>query len=262
VKQILAQRLGTLAVAALLALPACNESSKSDSNSATGDAAKSAITVVDPATAGSITVEVHYDGKVPEPKILNMRNAPQCAAVHGEPVKEPSLMIEDGRVANAVVWIKSGLEGQSFAVPQTPVLIDQKGCLYEPRVATAMVGQTVEFRNSDPEPHNVHGKPQVVDAWNFMISRQGATRTLKFDKEEIAVPIGCDIHPWMTGFVAVTRTPYAGVSDKAGVVSLKNLPPGNYTVGVWHEKLGARDLSVVLAPSAAVTQQLTFPSLP
>ncbi len=262
-RNILAQPRWVLGITLPLLLAACSGSPTSESKSAPQEVAAKPVTPsVDPATAGSITVEVHYDGAVPEPKVLNMRNAPQCAAVHNEPVTDPSLTVTNGRVANVVAWVKSGLEGKTFPVPTTPVRIDQKGCLFEPRIATTMVGQPIEFRNSDPEPHNVHGKPQIVDSWNFMISRQGATRSLTFNKEEVAVPIGCDIHPWMTGFVAVTRTPYAGVSGKDGIVSLGNLPPGNYTIGLWHEKLGTRDLSVVLAPSADMKMQLTFAPLP
>src|SRR5207244_120000 len=124
------------------------------------------------------------------------------------PVVDQSLLVQDGHLANAVVWIKDGLQGWVFAPPTTPVIIDQKGCLYEPHVAAAMVSQPVQFLNSDREAHNVHGHPTVVSAWNFLLSRPGAAKTLGFDKPEVGIPVGCDIHPWMRGYLAVLPNPF------------------------------------------------------
>src|SRR5262249_15612843 len=145
-----------------------------------------------------------------------------------EPVYDQSLVAHDGHLANAVVWIKGGLERWVFAVPTETVTIDQRGCLYQPRVTVAMAGQPVEFLNSDTEAHNIHGRPKVVDAWNFMMSRQGANRSLTFDKAEVAIPIGCDIHPWMAGYLAVPPTPYAAVPSESGTATLNKVPPGTY----------------------------------
>jgi plastocyanin len=183
-------------------------------------------TPVDPATAGTLRVEVRYDGVVPTPKVIDMRSAPQCAAAHTSPVYDQSLIVADGHLANAVVWIKSGLEHWVFAPPATPVTLDQMGCVYQPHVAAAMVSQPVQFTNSDPDPHNVHGRPNVLGQWNFIMSRQGATRTLTFDKAEVAVPVGCDIHPWMSAYLAVLPNPYFAVTPASGTVTLTQVPPG------------------------------------
>src|SRR5262249_55357374 len=83
-------------------------------------------TPVDPATAASITIDVTYSGSVPPPKALNMASAAQCAAAHSEPVYDPSLAVHDGHLANAVVWIKDGLQNWVFAPPAAPAIIDQK----------------------------------------------------------------------------------------------------------------------------------------
>ncbi len=215
-------------------------------------------TPVDPATAGTIQVDVRYDGVVPTPKALDLRSAAQCAAAHPEPVYDPSLLVQDGRLANAVVWIKGGLEQWVFAPPTAPVVIDQKGCIYYPHVAAVMVSQPVEFRNSDPEPHNVHARPEVVRAFNFLMSRQGSKRTLSFDKSEVAVPVGCDIHPWMRAYVAVVANPYVAVTPPSGSVTLANVPPGEYVVGVWHEKLGTQEQRVKLDARGAASLRFTY----
>ncbi len=244
--------VGSLAVFGLaVALPACSNSSPTSEPTA-------GTTTVDPATAGSINVQVRYTGPAPKAQPLNMRSAPQCAAAHTEPVLDPSLVVQDGHLVNAFVWIKQGLEGKKFAAPTEPVTIDQTGCMYVPHVVGAMVSQPVSFVNSDPEPHNVHGRPAVVTPWNFMISRQGTSRSVTFDKPEVAVPVGCDIHPWMRGYVGVVAHPYFGVTPASGAVTLAKVPPGTYTVGVWHEKLGTQEQAVTLAQSGAVTLEFVF----
>lgn len=215
-------------------------------------------TPVDGATAAQVTVRVRYDGAVPEPKPINMGSTPGCAGLHPEPVFDRTLVVVDGNLANAVVWIKDGLQGWVFAPPAQAAKLDQKGCLYVPRVAAAMVGQGVEFVNSDPEAHNVHGRPAVVSGWNFMMSRQGSERTLYFDKPEMGIQVGCDIHPWMRAYLCVLPNPYFGVTGNDGLVSLKNVPPGEYTIGVWHESLGTLEQRVTLTPKAEVAVEMGF----
>jgi len=215
-------------------------------------------TPVDPATAGTVRLEVRYSGPVPTPKVLDMSVAAQCAAIHTQPVYDQSFVVRDGRLVNAVVWIKQGLEHWVFAPPSTPVRIDQKGCIFEPHVVAAMVNQPIEFTNSDPEPHNVHGKPRVVSAFNFMLSRAGAKRMLAFDKPEVAIPVGCDIHPWMRAYVAVVSNPYVAVTASEGFVTLSNVPPGEYVIGVWHEKLGTKEQVVKLEPRGSAALQVTY----
>jgi hypothetical protein len=168
------------------------------------------------------------------------------------------LVVNGGNLANAVVWIKDGLQGWVFAPPAQPVILDQKGCLYVPRVVAGMVGQPVEFRNSDPEAHNVHGRPRVVGGWNFMMSRQGAERTLYFDKAEMGVQVGCDIHPWMKAFLCIAPNPFFGVTGADGLVSLAGVPPGEYGVAVWHESLGTLEQRVTLQPRGELALEMPY----
>jgi plastocyanin len=217
-------------------------------------------TPVDPATAGSIVVGVAYAGSMPPPKPLDMRSAAPCAAAHAEPVYDQSLVVQDGHVANAVVWIKDGLQSWVFAPPTTPVVMDQKGCIYEPHVAAAMVGQPVQFLNSDREAHNVHGRPTVASAWNFLLSRAGAAQTLRFDKPEVGIPVGCDIHPWMRAYLSVLANPFFAVTPASGSVTLSQVPPGTYVIAVWHEKLGTKEQPLTLEPRGAVRVQFTYPA--
>lgn len=239
-------------LAAALFLSSCKDS-------ASEPPAAVSATPVNPATAGQVSVRVRHTGAVPEPKPINMSSTPACANLHPDPVFDRTLVVTNGNVANAVVWIKTGLEGWVLAPPAAPVKMDQKGCLYVPRVAAAMVGQAVEFVNSDPEAHNVHGRPQVVPAWNFMMSRPGSERTLYFDKPELGIQVGCDIHPWMKAFLCILPNPFFGVSGDDGLVNLTGIPPGEYTIAAWHESLGAAEQQVTVAPKGEVSLELVFP---
>lgn len=203
-------------------------------------------------------MEVRYEGPVPAAKLVDMRSAAQCAAAHPQPVYDGSLIVHDGHLANAVVWIKDGLQQRVFAPPTEPVVIDQQGCVYVPRVAAAMVSQPVRFLNSDREAHNVHGHPAVVSSWNFLLGRQGAEETLTFAKPEIGIAVGCDIHPWMRGYLSVVPNPYFGVTPASGAVTLALVPPGEYVVGVWHETLGTKEQRVTLAPSGSANVEVSY----
>jgi plastocyanin len=219
---------------------------------------KGPVTPVDSATAGSIEVQVSYSGTPPTPTVLNMSSVPACATLHPSPVVEPSLLVADGRLANAVVYIKSGFGERAFTAPTAAVVIDQKGCVYDPHVAAVMVGQPLQYRNSDTEAHNVHGRPRVADAWNFLMSRPNSTRDVTFDKAEVGIPVSCDIHPWMRAYVSVFDNPYFAVTPSDGTVTLRSVPPGDYVIAVWHETLGTLVKPVSLPARGAASVQFVF----
>jgi len=178
--------------------------------------------------------------------------------MHSEAVFDPSLVVDRGRVKNAVVWIESGLEGHSFSAPAAVVIVDQRGCMFEPRVVGVMLGQAVEFGNSDPEPHNVHGHPQVVRGWNFMLTRKGSSRRVTFEKPEIGIPVVCDVHPWMRAYVSVFSHPYFGVTSEKGEVTLEAIPAGQYRLAVWHEVLGTLQQEVAVLPRGAASAKFVY----
>ncbi len=221
-------------------------------------AQRSDITPVDSATAGTITVTVKANGTAPPPQPINMSVVPGCAKLNTTPAYDQSLVVNNGRVQDAVVWIKSGFAERRFPSPTQSVVIDQQSCLYKPRVAAVMVGQPLEFVNNDPEAHNVHGRPQVASAWNFLMSRQGSSRSMTFDKAEVGIPVGCDIHPWMQAYVSVFDNPYFGVTPPDGAVTLRDVPPGQYQVACWHPKLGTKAHQVTVEPKGAVSIDFTY----
>ena len=179
--------------------------------------------------------------------------------LYGKPLMTESLRVQNGRLQNGFVWISEGLEGKSFPVPNHEVVIDQRECAYRPHVIGVQVGQPLAFLNSDSFVHNVHSMATQNDKFNVSLASKNQKITRKFMKPEIMVRSKCDIHPWMTGFIGVVAHPYFGVSDEKGQVVLKNVPPGTYTVSVWHETLGVKTQKVTLDPKRDAKINFAFP---
>src|ERR1700681_2768752 len=137
---------------------------------------------------------------------------------------------------------------------------DQKGCQYIPHVMSLDVNQHFEVSNSDPHSHNIHPLPKPNGA-NHEWNRSQPPGTPPFDQvwagEEIAIPVKCNIHPWMHGYMAVVKGPTA-VSDDNGSYTISNLPPGNYTVTAWQETYGAQSQKVTVAAGKPATADFTY----
>ncbi len=195
--------------------------------------------VVDPATAGAVMGMVKMDGAAPKGRALKMDAEPSCAAKHStRPVDETFVTGDGGALANVVVYVKDGLGNKTFPVSGETVSIDQSGCIYTPHVVAVQADQNVEIKNSDATTHNIHPTPTSNREWNES-QPQGAPALKKtFAREELAIPVKCNVHPWMKMYIAVFKHPYFKVTGKDGKFEIKNLPPGDYTLSAWHEKLG------------------------
>jgi len=215
-------------------------------------------TPLDMATVGAITGEVRFSGSPPAETVVQMGSARDCAALHAGPVGAGDVLVHDGKVENALVYVKQGLGDRVFAVPDRSVVIDQKGCLFVPRVAAAQTGQPIRFENSDALQHNVHGVPEHATGWNFSLAMKGASRTIDVEDSEPAIEIKCDIHPWMRAYLGVFDHPYFAVTGPDGRFKLESLPPGTYLLEAWHERFGTRTATVTLAPSGTETVVFTF----
>ena len=118
--------------------------------------------------------------------------------------------------------------------------------MYEPHVVAMRADQRLEIVNNDPTSHNVHPTPANNREWN-KAQPPGSKAEETFSREEIAVPVKCNIHPWMKGYIAVFKHPYFAVTLKDGTFELRNLPPGTYTIRAWHEQLGSSTQKITVA---------------
>lgn len=221
-----------------------------------------APTAIDPATAGTIRGRVRFSGPVPAPKEIRMSGNPECSALHPATVPDDSLLVKDGALRNAVVYVKKGLEAQVFAPPASAVEVDQRGCLFLPRVACAQVNQPVAFLNSDPTKHNVHGVPKRSESFNRSLARKGTRAELRIPASEVGIPITCDLHAWMTGWLCVFDHPFFRTTGEDGAFEMKGLPPGEYVLEAWHERLGALERTVTVPPSGEAAVEFVFERLP
>ena len=214
---------------------------------------------VDPATAGTVTGTIRYVGKRPTPKVIDMSEEPACVeAHHGKAYDESLVVSRKGDLANAFIYVKSGLEGKTFAIPPTPVTIDQSGCWFRPRVLGIQVGQTLQVVNSDPVTHNIHPMAEVNRAWNHSQGAGDPPIDRRFTKPEIMIPVKCNIHSWMHAFIGVLPYPYFAVSQDNGSFTISNLPPGTYTIAVWQEKLGTQEQQITVPPHGSAEANFTF----
>ena len=214
---------------------------------------------VDPATAGSISGTIRFTGRKPVPKKIDMSNEPACVEAHkGRAVDESLVVSPKGDLANAFVYVKSGLEGKRFEIPPAPVVIDQHGCWFSPRVIGIQVGQSLQVVNSDPVTHNIHPQAQINREWNHSQGAGDPPITRRFLKPEIMIPVKCNIHSWMHAWIGVVDNPYFSVSKDDGTYTISNLPPGDYTIAVWHETLGTEEQHVTVAPHANAIENFTL----
>ena len=204
------------------------------------------------ASAGSIAGKITYKGKVPRTRPYDMASDPDCAKMHsGGKAANQMLVLGDGNtLANVFVRIKNA-PGFGSRVPNEPVVIDQNGCIYEPRVVGVMVGQPLRFKNSDGILHNVHGVPQVNKEFNIGMPPALAQSDVEFNRPEPVFSVKCDVHPWMNSYVAVMTHPYFAVTGTDGRFKIDNVPDGTYEIEAWHEKLSAKTGKATVSGGAA-----------
>jgi hypothetical protein len=214
---------------------------------------------VDPAAAGTVTGTIHFKGKRPAPKAIDMSEEPACVEAHRGKAYDESLVVgKDGALANAFIYVKGGLEGKTFAIPPTPVVIDQSGCWFRPRVMGIQMGQVLQVINSDPVTHNIHPMAEINRAWNHSQGAGDPPIARKFIKPEIMIPVKCNIHSWMHAFIGVLPYPYFAVSKDDGSFAIHNLPPGTYTIAVWQEKLGTQEQQITVPAHGTAEANFTF----
>src|SRR5215467_1905490 len=176
---------------------------------------------VDPGTAGSIAGTIRYTGRRPRSRPIDMSGDPACVeAHHGKAYDETVVAGANGGLANVFVYVKSGLEGKNFEIPQTPGVIDQQGCTFHPRVLGLETGQTLQVTNSDPVTHSIHPLAQINREWNHSQGQGDEPLARKFTKPEIMIRVKCNIHSWMRAYIGVVENPYYAVSGDTGTFEI------------------------------------------
>jgi plastocyanin len=197
-------------------------------------AAYEAIAVTDGGTlSGTVTIE----GTAPPPAKIEVTKDPEVCGKESKEKVNPSLLVgQGGGIANVVVTVKAA-KGKKLEVPATNPVFDQKTCEFHPHVLAFPAGSTVDVINSDGILHNIHTTSTVNPSQNQAQPKFKPKIQIKIEKPE-TIAIKCDVHGWMSGYWVATDTPYVAVTAADGSFKIADLPPGDYDVELWQEKLG------------------------
>jgi plastocyanin len=204
------------------------------------------------AAGGTISGTVKYDGTAPAPKSVEVTKDKEVCGLHPHFV-EDLIVDSSGGIANAVVIVK-GAKGD---MKPTEVKFDQKGCDYVPHVLAFPAGSTVDITNSDGILHNIHTYSDKNPSFNAAQPVFKKVIKHQVDQPEV-IKVTCDVHGWMHGWWVATDTPYFAVTDDKGNYSIAGVPPGDYTVEVWQEKLGTDDQKASVKDGATATTNFTL----
>lgn len=162
-----------------------------------------------------------------------------------------------GRKDKSVVYIDA-IAGKTFPAPKDHPVMDQRALMFSPHVMVIQQGTTVEFLNSDNVQHNAFWTGIGGDkkaGHNLGTWPKGEKRAFTFSKSGV-VPILCNVHPEMTGFVIVSPTPYFAETDDNGNYKIKDVPDGSYTLTAWHE--GVKNQSKLVTVSGGSKADFTL----
>ncbi|MDZ4772826.1 MAG: hypothetical protein SGI72_06780 [Planctomycetota bacterium] len=193
-----------------------------------------------------VTGKVTFDGKLPERKLLPAtpeQTKGCCPEGKSVDARDPRLVIDEkGGIANVLVTVQ--VPDVKCEPSKTPIVVDQRSCVFEPHCTIVPAGSKVVFKNSDTVVHNVHVYSQRNDSSNDTVAA-GAEKEYVFAHAD-KVTIGCDYHPWMSGVLLVVDTPFAALTKPDGSFSIEGLKPGTYKLKVWHEVLGRAESELVV----------------
>src|SRR5262245_52186958 len=186
------------------------------------------------AAGGAIKGTVTLKGTAPELKKLAVTIDQYVCGKEKNP--EELVLSPQGGIRSAVVWLEKPPAGAPAAALASTATMDQKDCVFAPRVVVVPAGGKIDFLNSDRLLHNLHSTPRANPPFN-RTQPKGRTITIAFEKPEI-IRVTCDLHSWMRGWVVVAEHTYYTITDGAGEFEFKGVPPGRYDLRVWPVRLG------------------------
>lgn len=219
-----------------------------------------AYTASSVSNGGTISGVVKFEGDMPEMKVLEItKDQEVCAAT--EKYDEALVVGEGNALKNTIVYLIDISQGKDFD-KATKLEIDQKGCQFTPHVQIVPVGVRLTMLNSDKVNHNVH----IFSSVNKPVNKQQTKNRRKMPlaavkKAEGPVSVKCDIHGWMSAWIAYVPHPYFAVTNEKGEFTLEDVPAGTYKLGYWHEACGtnsASPASVTVEAGGTVTQDFAL----
>ena len=189
--------------------------------------------------------------------LTSARSAPSAVSVYGRRGVAPKLAAVGPETSKVVIQL-AGVKAASAAAPMHARIV-QRGEQFTPPVTVVTVGSTVDFPNEDSYFHNVFS---LSRAGTFDLGRypSGSSRSFAFDRAGV-VKVFCHIHAQMNALVMVLDHPWFAIPTESGAYSLPPVPPGEYTLIAWHERIGERRQAVRVAAGASTQVDFTLPVL-
>jgi plastocyanin len=214
---------------------------------------------IDLATTGAISGTVTLEGSPPVSKPIDMSAEPYCDKLNPAPVFPQQVVTgKGGTLANVVVYIKDFPAEYIVDAPPAAATLSQRGCIYDPHVVALRVGETLEIKNEDQATHNILAMPTQNPRWNRSETPGAPPIEETFAVPELAIPLRCNVHPWMKSYVFVFSHPYFAVTGQSGQYELRNVPAGIYKVDAWQEKYGAQETTITVAPQKSNVTNFKF----
>lgn len=203
----------------------------------------------------TITGTITLTGAVPKPKRIDAAADPVCM----QRLYTEDFSVHEGNVQYAFVYVKSdSLAKYRFAMPESDAVLVQRNCQMSPHVLGMRAGQQLQVVNADQTQHNVHPTPKNNPEWNQSHPPGAPPITKTFPRAEVLIPVKDNQHPWERAYIGVMDHPFFAVTDEFGRFEIHGLPPGIYTLVVWHERLGQKELEITVAPREVRNADFTF----
>jgi hypothetical protein len=210
------------------------------------------------AGGGTLVGHVKLSTPAPPNPAISMGADLKCLEINnGQHVAQEMVLRDpDGGLRNVFVLLQGTFPPS--APPTQPVIIEQQGCVYHPRVQGAQIGQTLIVKNDDDTLHNIHSLSTKGNLFNTGQPKAGLEFKYALKAEEVMLRVRCDVHPWMTGYLGIVSHPYFAVTGAQGAFTIANIPPGHYTVQAWHERFGTTTQAVDIKADAATVVDFSY----
>ncbi len=212
---------------------------------------------------GIVRGKVIFTGTPPKLASIDMSSDLNCKCPPGKNTSESFIVGTKQGLGNVFVYLKNPPK-LDYPLPSEPVVLDQKGCLYHPRVFGIQVGQKLKVLNPDDTFHNVRSLPKKNGELLFNLGMPASLKVQEIvfsspdDVENPLFPIKCDVHHWMICYAAVLEHPFFAVTDENGQFQMEGIPVGEYQLTAWHERLAKREFKVIIKKDLPLEMKISF----